>query len=96
MVYFWVMKCNVCKICNYEYEWDWKDDKKIAIKGDKGEFIEIEISAHYFVIDSEDYYNEKKITQIYACPNCGTLRMNDYDLGDIIYQREQKRIKENE
>ena len=87
------MKCNNC---NYEYKWEWKNNKKTVVKGDKGEWIEVKITAHSFVIDREDYSYEDKETQIYACPNCGTIRLNDYDLSTVIDQREWKIEREKE
>lgn len=78
------MKCNVC---NYEYEWDWEDGQRVVKKGNKGEFIEISMEAHNFIINSGDSWEPYKETQIYACPNCGSIRLDDFDLKMLIERR---------
>ena len=80
------MKCNTC---NYEYNYVMENGKEVVKSGDKGDFINIYIKAHDFIINSA-YYDEKEI-DICACPNCGTIRLDNSDLEDIIQYREWKK-----
>jgi len=55
-----------CKACGYKQIFDFDRNKWI---GDK-DFIFIQD------VGIENEYREQKIKQIYACPKCGTLKLN--------------------
>lgn len=69
------MKC----VCGYIYEDEYikRENKpgfdRIVIKGDR-EFIHISGS---FTIASDRYYSSVKQVELYACPKCGTIRMEE-------------------
>jgi len=77
------MRC----ICEYEYETEWKPNpynkkglgKEIVIKGNKP-FKKLEIIAKQNITHNygSDTF-EHRDTSIYACPKCGTLKL---DIGE--------------
>lgn len=66
-------------VCGYEYEYNYTDGQ--VVKGDKP-FIPISIGkddlrVFYEDRDRRDYYSDGKYeVTIYACPKCGTLKIN--------------------
>lgn len=69
------MKC----VCGYErissdYELDERLEEDFDFKNGDEDFIALNITATY---ESEGiYYTNIKEAHIYACPKCGTLKMN--------------------
>lgn len=65
------MKC----VCGYEYEdkWNPAGKKYDIIKGDK-KFVRID---GFFTIGQNDYYHRTVAVGLYACPKCGTIRMEE-------------------
>lgn len=63
------MKC----ICGYEHEEEFDNEDRYykTINGDD-KFKEI---CGTFLIEDDDYYKLKREVSIYACPKCGTLKI---------------------
>ncbi|ADK13140.1 MULTISPECIES: hypothetical protein [Clostridium] len=71
-----------CKACGYEHEGHYTEDNKyVTTKGDKP-FIEV--SQNIAVKEKDKFNNTKEIlsTKLYACPNCGTVKMEEDQMCD--------------
>jgi hypothetical protein len=65
------MKC----VCGYEHETQWNKEQKYneTIVGDESfKICESQLSFK----DDEDYFVPSSMRSIYACPKCGTLKID--------------------
>lgn len=59
-----------CKVCGHKAGYGWVDDKYVKLEGE--DFINIEGNFSY-----STRYTDNKKCYLYACPKCGTVRMED-------------------
>lgn len=69
------MKC----VCGYEQGMDWvgedpSEEKYIEVNPDGDKFRKIK--GHY-VVESNDSWTDGSQVNLYACPECGTVRMQE-------------------
>jgi acetone carboxylase gamma subunit len=65
------MKC----VCGYEHTEEWDSEIK-AYKTITGDSDFIEIDGKFTVNDGDPWHRNQRDIRIYACPKCGTLKIN--------------------